>query len=44
MIVDLLEPNKLTLVMYLQTRFWGRSVRMISGKAAGYNLFWIENE
>ena len=43
-IVQLLERRSVDICCVQETIFKGRSVRMISGKASDYKLFWIENE
>ena len=39
----MLERSSVDIYCIQETRFKGRSVRMISGKAAEYKLFWIVN-
>ena len=43
-IVEMLERRSLDICFVQETRFRGKSVKMISGNAAQYKLFWIENE
>ena len=43
-IVEMSKRKLVNICSVLETRFGGTSVRMISGKAVEYNLFWIENE
>ena len=42
-IVEMLKHRSLDIFCVQETRFRGKSVRMISGKAAEYKLFWIGN-
>ena len=42
--VEMLERRPLDICCVHQTRFSGKSVRMISGKEEKYKLFWMGNE
>ena len=43
-IAEMLERRSVDVCCVQETRFRGMSLRMISGKAAEYKLFWIGNE
>ena len=40
----MLKRKSVDICCVLETRFRGTSVRMISGKAAEFELFWVGNE
>ena len=43
-IVEMLELRSLVTCCVQESRFRGKSVRIISGRAAEYKLFWIGDE